>query len=355
MKVELWRRNVTLESPVAAANERHAVRSRLYLGVEFDGETGYGEVSPQPAALNGDPAVSDVLDELGAVVLPQLRQIIDREGSLPSWSRVARLAGPRAASNPAVSLVEMALLDREMRVAETSVEELWPPLYDTPLQSTVSLIELDPWLIDQGATRLRVKVRPGAVESSMLQRLASVHLPVLLDFNCSASSDAEVIELVGAVRPHAEIEGVEQPFAPGNVIDHARLGEQLDVAISLDEGIRSPRDIDQVVRYRAASIVCVKPARVGGLANARTIIMRAKEAGLRPYVGGFFESPYARCVHSALARSLVDEPSDLAIVGIEESAYGSEVEYRHHSFGAVPATRMLETSHLVTTVESTRI
>ena len=49
-------------------------------------------------------------------------------------------------------------------------------------------------------------------------------------------------------------------------------------------------------------MICVKPARVGGLANARSIIARAPGAGLRVYLGGFFESPYARQVHRALAK-----------------------------------------------------
>ena len=49
--------------------------------------------------------------------------------------------------------------------------------------------------------------------------------------------------------------------------------------LSIDEGVRSVRDVAQIVRYRAAEIICVKPARVGGLANARTIIVRAQEAG----------------------------------------------------------------------------
>ena len=86
------------------------------------------------------------------------------------------------------------------------------------------------------------------------------------------------------------------------------------------------RDVAQIVRYQAADLLCVKPARVGGLANARTIVARAREAGLRPYVGGFFESPYARHVHRALARSCVDEPSDLGPVDVVHEGVRGEVD-----------------------------
>ena len=46
------------------ASERHDERTRLFLRLEHDGVRWYGEVAPQPLALNGDPGVDDVLDAL---------------------------------------------------------------------------------------------------------------------------------------------------------------------------------------------------------------------------------------------------------------------------------------------------
>jgi len=140
---------------------------------------------------------------------------------------------------------------------------------------------------------------------------------VLLDYNCGASDDAQVIEQVRQVRARSPTwRRSNSPTPVGNVVDSARLGEQLGVALSIDEGVRSLRDVAQIVRYRAAEIICVKPARVGGLANARTIILRAREAGLRAYVGGFFESPYARSVHqswrvTASTSRVISAPSEV--------------------------------------------
>jgi hypothetical protein len=85
----------------------------------------------------------------------------------------------------------------------------------------------------------------------------------------------------------------------------------------------------------------VKPARVGGVANARTIILRAREAGLRPYLGGFFESPYARQVNRSLAQSCVDEPSDLGPVDVVTEGYASEVDVVDGAFGVSPSAEML--------------
>jgi O-succinylbenzoate synthase len=153
-----------------------------------------------------------------------------------------------------------------------------------------------------------------------------------------------VIEQVRIVSDVADLVCVEQPYAVGNVVDTARLGEQLSVPLSVDEGVRSVRDVAQIVRYQAAAIICVKPARVGGLANARTIIGEAREAGLRPYLGGFFESPYGRCVNAQLAHHCVDEPSDLSPVPVVLNGFERETDEVAYGFGVAPSTAMLATA-----------
>jgi o-succinylbenzoate synthase len=341
MKTTLWRQDVTMRFSVLAAGQSHSARSRLFLRIDHDGVTGFGEVAPQPYELNGDGALADVVDELRVFVVPQLQQILDREGDVPSWTRIARFAGPRAASNPAVALAEMAVLDRELRATHQRPTSLWPATFDTPLLATVSLLDDAPWRVGPDATRVRVKTSSATPGAAALERLSTLSVPVLLDFNCGASTDVDVLEQVRLVSAVATVAGVEQPYAAGNVVDSARLAEKLDVPVSIDEGIRSVRDLGQIVRYGAAQIVCVKPARVGGLANSRTIILAARDAGLRPYLGGFFESPYARHVHALLAHHCVEEPSDLAPVAVSFEHYEREMDVSNESFGVTPSPEML--------------
>ena len=190
-----------------------------------------------------------------------------------------------------------------------------PSRFATPRQVTTSLLDENLAVFEPGdAARVRVKTAPGVLGAREVSFLESLGRPVLLDFNCSAGADEDVLEQLASIPRGVEVAAVEQPFAPGNVVDHARLAEQTEVPISLDEGVRNLRDLDQIVRYRAATLVCVKPARVGGYANARTMIERAKELGLRPYVGGFFESELARSVNRTLARHTTGEPSDIGVV-----------------------------------------
>jgi len=347
MDFTLWRDDVQLRRSVRAAAQRHAVRSRLYLKVEHGAVSGFGEVSPQGEALNGDPSLDDVVRELRDVTLAQVRDACDREGAVASWTRVARFAGPRPESHVAVALVEMALLDRELRAGGLSVASIWPRRFVTPLQATVSLLdEGEPWYVDASAARVRVKTAPGPLSAFSLERLAALSVPVLLDFNCSARDDDEVLEQVDAVAGVAAIDAVEQPYAPGNVIDHARLAAQLPVAMSLDEGVRNVRDLEQIARYSAASLVCVKPARVGGLANARSMVERSRALGLRPYLGGFFESGFARGVHRHFAEHCVEEASDVGPV--ETLDGGDDVEGAEGGFAIAPSAAVLARARAIT-------
>jgi O-succinylbenzoate synthase len=332
---------------VLAAAQRHDARARLFLRVDHDGVAGFGEVAPQPNELNGDAALADVLDELRVFVVAQLAQILEREGDVPSWTRVARFAGPRPASSPAIALVEMAILDRELRCTRQDASSLWPARFDTPLQATVSLLDDAEWSVGAHVTRVRAKTSSVMPTTLTLERLRQLSVPVLLDFNCGATNDADVIKQVRIVGEVASVAGVEQPYAVGNVIDSARLAQMLDVPLSIDEGVRSVRDVGQIVRYGAAQIICVKPARVGGLANARSIILAAREAGLRPYVGGFFESPYARHVHALLAHNCVEEPSDLAPVPVHLEDYEREIDQVSDGFGVTPSSQMLDAADVL--------
>ncbi|MHB1208568.1 MAG: mandelate racemase/muconate lactonizing enzyme family protein [Acidimicrobiales bacterium] len=344
MELTLHREVVTLRDQVRAAHQHHVTRTRLFVRLEHDGVVGYGEIAPQPVALNGDPGVGEVIQELDGYVLSQLQSALEREGRLPSWTRMTRFAGSRPSSPPAVAVVEMALLDRELRSEGRSIYDLWPEHFNTPLQGTVSLLDDDAWNISAEWVRLRVKTAPGSLSVGARERLAALSVPVLVDFNCSASTVEEVVAHVQSIREYATVSAVEQPFAPGNVIDHANLAARIDIPVSLDEGVRSQRDLEQIIRYDAAKMVCIKPARVGGYANARTMIELARGKGLRPYVGGFFESPFARHVNGVLSRHLVNEPSDIDIVA---SHLLDEVESSEGGFGLIPSPSTLERAVVV--------
>ncbi len=319
MRVTAWRTSSALASPIRAAAQRHDVREHLFVSIEDGGAVGFGEVSPQPTPINGDPSLDSVVIALREEVLRRLATMRRASDRPPAWAMVHQAAGPRSSSVVAWSLIEMALIDLSLRVEGRALDDLWPSSTEPATMGTVSLLDDEPWMVDRDVARVRAKLRPGALNPGRMDRLAGLERPVIIDYNCSGTSVDDVLRDLDVLMNAVPVVAVEQPFEPGNLITHAELAARRVVDVSLDEGVRSMMDLRRIERYRAASMICVKPARLGGLAVARTVIEAAKAAGIRPYVGGFFESPLARSVHRRLAAAFVVEPSDVGTVASDSA------------------------------------
>ncbi len=339
MRARVYRTEVALADAVVGGAQTHASRPRLYLELEVDGVRGYGEVAPQPVALNGDPGLASVVAALRGT-LGRVREWVGREG-VPPWWRVGVVVDGTPAARAAAALVEMALLDRELRASGRTLDELWPPRHAVRTTATVSVLSTTPWRVPPGVARVRAKCGPGPLAPGALERLEALEVPVMLDYNATAPDAEGVLERARDVARRTRLVAIEQPFAPGNLAETARLADRLGeiaVAVSLDEGVRTLGDLRGAARYRAASVVCVKPARVGGLAQALNLIERTRDLGLSAYLGGFFESPYARAVHRALVAHAVVEPSDVGDVAVPGP---SEVVAVEGSVGLWPSPGVL--------------
>ncbi len=93
---------------------------------------------------------------------------------------------------------------------------------------------------------------------------------------------------------------IEQPFERSDLAAHAFLASRMETPICLDESLDSPRAVDEALAMGACSVVCVKPSRLGGLGATLEVIERCVRGGVPLWMGGMFESGYARGVIAAL-------------------------------------------------------
>jgi L-alanine-DL-glutamate epimerase-like enolase superfamily enzyme len=335
MQWRLIERHDVLRDPLSAANQLHHRRRRIFVEWTNDGTVGWGEVSPLEEAVIGDPSCDSVFHELAEVALLNVARITLREGVAPLWSRCSTIAGSTATSKWAYAAIEMALLDWELQRASISLAQYWnvDPASVETMATVSALDDEEGWQVSSSARRLRVKTSSGVNLDRCLGALRDLALPVLLDFNGSAGSSDEVLRQLSTLENHVELIAVEQPFTPADLIGHAELAQLTPVAVSLDESVRSVLDVRRIARYDAASLICVKPPRVGGVAVARSMLTSAHELGLRTYVGGFFESPLARSAHRCVAALVGSEPSDVAHVAVDS---GALIESRPHGIGHYP-------------------
>jgi o-succinylbenzoate synthase len=160
------------------------------------------------------------------------------------------------------------------------------------------------WL-DQGHRAFKIKVRPGwdvepvrAVRDDVGDEVA-----LLVDANGSFRSDnPDDIAMLGRLAdPDIGLVAIEQPFAPDDLVGHARLARQIDVPVCLDESVASLADLDTALTLGACGAVSLKAGRVGGLVEARRIHQRCRDAGVSLRCGGMLETGIGRALNLAVA------------------------------------------------------
>jgi L-alanine-DL-glutamate epimerase-like enolase superfamily enzyme len=157
-------------------------------------------------------------------------------------------------------------------------------------------------------TLVRLKV-DASVTPEKFSFLEDLDRPVLLDYNGSRPTFEIVQEQVALTSVHVPIAFIEQIGRVGDFTAHIGFAD-LGVPLSIDESLRSIQDLRNVERYHAASVVCIKPTRVGGRAVARTMVEEALQMGLTPYIGGFFETALGRYANCEIAAEFNLGPSD---------------------------------------------
>ena len=151
----------------------------------------------------------------------------------------------------------------------------------------------------QGYRRIKVKIEPGwDVTSIAAIRERYPEIRLMADANSAYDLDdaAHLAQL-----DRFGLLMLEQPLAPGDLVDHAALQRQLRTPICLDESIESARDARQAIQLGACGVINIKPGRVGGFAEARRIHDIAANAGIPVWCGGMLETGIGRACNVALA------------------------------------------------------
>jgi O-succinylbenzoate synthase len=154
-------------------------------------------------------------------------------------------------------------------------------------------------LAGEGYRRVKLKIGPGwdlDPIAAVTEAVPEVRLQA--DANEAYGPD-DIDVLVGLDR--FGLLCLEQPFPRADLAAHAELAARIRTPICLDEGVDSPAAVERALALGACSAVCVKPSRLGGIGRALEVIDRCSADGVPLWMGGMFESGYARGVNTALA------------------------------------------------------
>jgi O-succinylbenzoate synthase len=94
---------------------------------------------------------------------------------------------------------------------------------------------------------------------------------------------------------------IEQPLGHEDIYDHSKLQPRLKTSICLDESVKSANDLRLALDVRAARILNLKPARVGGFTESLEIYRVCIERGTPLWVGGNLECGIGRAANVSFA------------------------------------------------------
>ncbi|QDQ01038.1 o-succinylbenzoate synthase [Lysinibacillus fusiformis] len=164
--------------------------------------------------------------------------------------------------------------------------------------STEKLIDLIKGYVEMGYKRVKIKIKPGQdVEVIRAIRAEFPDLPLMADANSAYTlHDIEVLQQLDAYN----LLMIEQPLAADDIIDHAKLQEQLKTPICLDESITSMEDVRKAIELGSCGVINIKIGRVGGLTEAKRIHDLCQEKDIPVWCGGMLEAGIGRAHNIAL-------------------------------------------------------
>jgi L-alanine-DL-glutamate epimerase-like enolase superfamily enzyme len=292
------------EGPAGRPQGRAAVVVKL---TADDGTVGWGQSVPVPKWSY--ETLETVHSTLTRYLAPELtgRDPFDMEGL---HARMNRIIAPSFSTGQPICKagVDLALFDLTGKLLKQSAAARWGRRGRDRITlswtlNPRTLDEVGP-LIAQGRARgyrhFNVKVAPDPKFDLELCRMVKRLVPDgFLWADANGGYDEETALAVAPKLADIGVPVLEQPLPANRLTGYRRLRRQHALPIIMDEGVVSSVDLEEFIKLELLDGVSMKPARCGGLTDARRQIEIVQRAGLM-FLGSGLTDPDV-----SLAASLV--------------------------------------------------
>ncbi len=302
----LHRLSIPLVRPFRTSFGTESVRDVILIeALSHDGVSGWGECVtmswPGYSYEYGNGAIDVIRDHL----LPALREVDHDDDPVDVRAAMEVVRGHPMAK----AALSTAMLDVWLRERSTSLGDYLGAVrdrVDCGVSVGIPASESIPELLDEvggyvaaGYRRIKLKIEPGwDIEPVSAVRAAWPAMPLQTDANQAYQrSDAEHL----ARLDEFDLLLHEQPLAEEDWYGHVLMSRACRTPICMDESIHSVASADSALQFGAASIINIKPGRVGGYLTARDIHDLCRERGAPVWCGGMLETGIGRAANVALA------------------------------------------------------
>ncbi|MGF7013028.1 O-succinylbenzoate synthase [Ornithinibacillus bavariensis] len=270
--------------------------------VDSDGNKGYGETVAFSVPWYTEETVKSNRDIIVDCLIPILR-----EHELYHPDEVFPLFEKLRGNNMAKAAVEGAIWDLYAKRKGISLAtalggektEIGVGI-SIGIQRTVGeLISKIEQSLEEGYKRIKLKIKPGLdVEILREVRRHFPDTPIMADANSAYSlKDISLLKELDDL----DLMMIEQPLQHNDIIDHAKLQNQLKTPICLDESIHSLYDVEKAIELGSSKVINIKIGRVGGLSESKRIHDYCKKQGIPVWCGGMLEAGIGRAHNIALS------------------------------------------------------
>ena len=294
--------HMPLVSPFETSFGVTAHRRILLVEVRGEGSFGWGEVTASETPFYNEEDTDTAWHILREFAIPKIL----RE-PLSSAAAAAGRFEPIRGHRMATGGLEAALWDWEARLTGRPLWSLLggaqqeiPCGVSIGIQSSVEdLLQKIRTEVAAGYQRVKIKIKPGwdvAVIERVREEFPTLRLMADANSSYTLADRAHLKQL-----DRFYLMMIEQPLAHDDILDHARLQQDLETPICLDESIRTLRHAEQAIESGACRIINIKLGRVGGFSHARAIHDCCHAARVPVWCGGMLESGIGRAHNIALS------------------------------------------------------
>ncbi|MCI1749685.1 MAG: o-succinylbenzoate synthase [Acidipropionibacterium sp.] len=155
--------------------------------------------------------------------------------------------------------------------------------------------------VEAGYHRVKLKIGHGwDIEPVRAVRGAFPDLDLHVDANGVYASDDQTLDHLAELDAFG-LTMIEQPFAPRDLLGHARLQRRIGTDVCLDESVVDLHDLELMIALAAGRVLNIKVSRMGGLTVARAAHDMARDAGIPVWCGGMHEFGIGRAANVAIS------------------------------------------------------
>ncbi|WIY61659.1 mandelate racemase/muconate lactonizing enzyme family protein [Bacillus arachidis] len=188
--------------------------------------------------------------------------------------------------------------------------EKFPVTHVLSIASPEDMAEESASMIQKGYQSFKMKVGTNVKED--VKRIEAVRkrvgndIAIRVDVNQGWKNSANTLTALRSLG-HLNIDWIEQPVVADDIDAMAHIRSKTDIPLMIDEGLKSSREMRQIIKLEAADKVNIKLMKCGGIYPAVKLAHQAEMAGIECQVGSMVESSVASSAgfHVAFSKKII--------------------------------------------------